>query len=167
MKICPSCKEEFLDEISRCILCEKDLLDEDDAKLIPKQSELLSKEELLKSETVVFTEGPLGQCRELENILNKKQISCAIYPVTLTAGNAAIGAASEMKYCVLVRVSDIESAQEALQGHFHAQVLKEGRGELKGDVVDLSQEFITCPACLETVTLIDGDCPSCGLGLGV
>lgn len=167
MKICPSCKEEFIDEIMSCALCQKDLLDENDAHLAESEPGLLSKEELLKSETVAFTEGPIAQCREFEKILGRALISSAIYPLNFDAGNQALGSATEAKYCLLVRSVDIEAAQLALSGHFQAQIIKEGHGVHRHEAVDLSQEFITCPACLESITLVDGDCPSCGLTLGV
>lgn len=167
MKICPGCREEYLESMTRCAGCDVDLLDEDDAKLLPVSREFLSKEELLASETVIFTEAALQQCRELEKILYKANISCAVFPVNLDQSSATLGSTSSMNYRVVIRVSDVLAAQEAMRGHFYAQVLKEGQGDLMREAVDLSQDSITCPACLETGSLKDGECPHCGLALGV
>lgn len=167
MKICPGCREEFLDHIQTCELCNKDLVEEGDELLFKSKGELLSKEELLKSEMIIFTEGVLPQCRELEKVLNDAMVSCAVYPVKTDYSNQALGASSDMKYQVLIRMDDLALAQEALQGHFRAQIVKEGQGDLVKEVVDLSKDVITCPACLESVTLNNGECPSCGLALGV
>lgn len=166
MKICPSCREEYLETASRCFHCEKDLLNEGDVGLEASDSTLLSKEEMLNSETVIFTEGPLAQCREFEKILQRANISSVIYPLNLDA-SATLGATADMKYCMLVRESDAQVAKNAMERHFHDQVVREGRGGPSGDVVDLGQEEVTCPACQETGALIDGECSGCGLTLGV
>src|SRR5580704_11886264 len=147
MKICPTCKEEFLDHITSCVSCDKNLVEEHELALVPQN--ILSKEEFLQSETVVFTEGVLQQCREMEKILSKALVPCAVFPVSLDTkepsldkfqAKAAIGSTQDMRYCLLVRLEDIELAQKALAGHFHDQVIKEGQGKLVTHVVDLGQE---------------------------
>ncbi|MCA9506894.1 MAG: hypothetical protein KC505_00555 [Myxococcales bacterium] len=170
MKICPSCKDEYLDYIEVCYVCDKKLLSEEEAKVAPPNADrLLSKEELLKEVTVPLVEGGLSQCRELERILEKSRISSAVYPVNLGCndGSAVVGTTScSMKYVLLVKESDVGACKEALEGQFHAQVAKEGKGQVVNEVIDLSQEMISCPACGESGELKEGECAFCGLFLG-
>jgi hypothetical protein len=78
-----------------------------------------------------------------------------------------LGATGEKKYMVLIKPSDIERAKSALEGQFSDQVAKEGVGHYVRDVIDLASDIITCPACGETNALNHGECPACGLFLGV
>lgn len=168
MKICPTCREEFLDHIESCVTCDDVLVSEQDAKSRPMANATLSKEELLAGETATFLEGSLMHCREIEKMLTKSKISSVVYPVSLqsSANAATLGAASDMKYMLLVRASDVDLAKAALEGQFYDQVAKEGKGNFVREVVDLSADVITCPACGETAPLRDGECVGCGLGLG-
>lgn len=168
MKICPSCQEEYLDHIEKCVGCHEALISELDAKNVRPQNALLTKEDLLNSDMVPFVEGSLAHCREMEKVLLKSRISCVVYPVSLSSdGNAAtLGSASEMKYIVLLRESDVEAAKEALLGKFHDEVAKEGKGSFVRDAIDLTKDSVTCPACEHTGALADGECQNCGLFLG-
>lgn len=166
MKLCPNCREEYLDHIERCVPCGTSLVSSIDE--LPSSHELLDKKTLLQSETVALMEGPLGQCREIEKILHKAKVSCAVYPVSLTCDShnqPTLGASCDMKYMVLIRPDDVSHAREALEGQFLATVLKEGQGNVARGVINLDDEHITCPACQETGPLHDGECPSCGLVL--
>lgn len=170
MKICPSCREEFLDHIARCNGCHVDLVLEHQVEEFARPSDLLSKNELLESETAAFVEGSLTHCREIEKILLKSLVSCAVYPLSLGCDDdhkAALGASCDKKYVVLIRVVDVDKAKLALEGQFSAQVAKEGRGQFVTGAIDLAHDVVTCPACGETNPLKEGECPVCGLVLGM
>jgi hypothetical protein len=169
MKVCPCCREEFLDHVGACAECGEQLVGEDIAILQPKKHDFLSKEELLQQETIPFLEGSLSHCREIEKILNKSRISCAVYPLSLENSNdaATLGATSDMRYVVLIRPCDIELSKIALEGNFLHQVALEGKGKVVLSTIDLEKDVVTCPACHESHALIDGECASCGLFLGV
>lgn len=169
MKICPSCREEYLDHIDMCAACQENLLTDDEFHDVPRSlGKLLSKEELLRETTVPLMEGGLTQCREMEKILKDAQISSMVYPVDLGCNEhgATVGTTCAMKYMVLVRESDLRACKTALEGQFLAQVAREGQGQFVHDVVDLSNEEIQCPACGEQGALNKGECTSCGLFLG-
>jgi hypothetical protein len=167
MKICPSCREEYLDHIELCITCRETLVNEIDAQNIRQKGALLSKEELFKSEMVPFLEGSLAHCREIEKVLAKSFVSCAVYPMKLSAdANATLGSTSDMKYMLLIRECDVLKAKDALEGKFHDEVMKEGKGAFSKSAVDLSQEEVACPACEHVGALSSGECKNCGLFLG-
>ncbi len=168
MKICPSCREEFFDHVEMCGVCDVALITEEHAESLVAADGLLSKEEVLQDETISFMEAGLMQCRELEKVLARHKISCVVYPVNLEGQTgAALGATGDRKYMVLIRVSDIEKARLALEGQFIEQVAREGQGPFVKDAIDLSENIISCPACGEANPLKDGECPVCGLFLGV
>lgn len=167
MKICPKCREEFLEQVLTCTDCKEKLVNSVD--FVPESlTGLLSKEELFSGDMVAFSEGPLTQCREIEKTLLRAKVSCAVYPVNISSkGDETLGTTSELKYVVLIRETDAELARGAMEGKFVADVAKEGRGTVSRDAIDLDQQEITCPACGETGPLVDGDCQVCGLHLGV
>lgn len=169
MKMCPSCREEYLDHIEYCGACKAQLLTDDEVQAMPRSvGKFLSKEELLRETTVPLMEGGLTQCREMEKILKDAQISSMVYPVDLGCNDhgATVGTTCAMKYMVLVRESDIGACKMALEGQFLAQVAREGQGQFVHGVIDLSHDEILCPACGEQGALNQGECPSCGLFLG-
>ena len=168
MKICLSCREEYVDRMDICVACKEPLVPDSEANFAPRPKEVLAKEELLKEETIVLTEGALDSCREMENTLGKADIACAVYPVNLGCQDdkAALGTTCATKYMVLVRPSDLERCKEVLEGRFEDQVAKEGMGNYVKHAVDLAQSQIICPACQEHCTLQNGECSSCGLFLG-
>jgi hypothetical protein len=168
VKTCPSCHEEFLEEITECTDCKLPLVHSADFKPRTKGSDLLSKEELFESEMLPFSEGPLAQCREIEKVLARAKVSCAVYPVNMSSsGTETLGTTSDMKYAVLIREADLDAARTAMEGKFHADVAKEGRGQVMVDAIDLEQSEITCPACGHVGPLKDGECSVCELHLGV
>ncbi len=169
MKICPSCREEYLEHIELCGVCKERLLTAEEAHAMPQSSgKLLSKEELLKEETVALMEGGLIQCREMEKVLKGAHISSAVYPVNAGCNdhNSPASGGCATKYMVLVRESDIGACKEALEGQFLAQVAREGQGHFVHGTIDLNDHEIVCPACGEHGALNQGECPSCGLFLG-
>lgn len=168
MKICPGCNEEFLDHIEICPHCQEKLVSEIEAYAIDRSAKknLLSKEDLLQAETIPLIEGALNHCREIERVLNKAFIPCAVYPLSLAADQGGtLGSANEMKYVLLIKEGDLEQAKAALDGKFYDEVAKEGKGNFVTEVIDLSQAEITCPACQEIGPLVNGECANCGLYL--
>jgi len=169
MNICPTCDSEFLDHVSLCGTCHTKLIKAiDRSPLDPANNTLVSKEDLLKEETAVLSEGSLDQCRELEKILTKAQIPALVYPAKLGCddNSATLGASCAVKYLVLVRPNDMERCVQALAGQFDAQVAREGQGRFSNEIIDISQSEVTCPACNERAPLKNGECVSCGLFLG-
>ena len=169
MNICPTCDSEFLDHVSFCGTCHERLIKAiDRSPLDPANNTLVSKEDLLKEESMVFAEGTLEQCREFEKILMRSQIPSVVYPAKLGCNDdtAALGSSCAVKYLVLVRPGDLERCARAVDGQFLAQVDREGQGILNRDVIDISQSEVTCPACNERGALKDGECSFCGLFLG-
>lgn len=168
MKICPSCEEEFVDHMKMCPDCDQALLSEFDMQEAPKKEAMTSKEELLQAETFPLIEGSLTTCRELEGILSKAKIPSAVYPASLKSEDnaATLGSAAALKYLLLVGVEDVERCKQLIEGRFHDQVAREGQGKFVSEIVDLSADEISCPACQERGALINGECPSCGLFLG-
>ncbi len=167
MKICPRCREEYLDTIISCSPCQEELVREQDVHISAKTG-LLSKEELLSHETVALLEGSLDSCRELEKTLTKAKISSAVYPKTLSCDDnaATLGASCSLKYMLLVRVDDVQACQEALHGSFTEQIAREGKGKFIADTINLEDTEIQCPACGHQAALNQGECVSCGLFLG-
>jgi hypothetical protein len=169
MKICPSCREEYLDHIELCYSCKETLMSAEEAQMRPHTSgKLLSKEELLREVTVPLVEGGLVQCREMEKVLKNAQISSAVFPVNLGCDDHGSnkGGGCAVKYMVLIRESDIGACKLALEGQFLAQVAKEGQGHFVPGTIDLNDQEISCPACGEHGALNQGECASCGLFLG-
>lgn len=168
MKICQNCREEFLEHVEYCTDCDEKLVSNVGEVSVSTPATMLSKEELLKGETVALLEGALESCRELEKILVKSNISAVVYPVKLGCDDnaATLGASCSVKYMVLVRVEDVDRCKEALEGRFHEQVAREGLGRFVQDSVDISQSEISCPACEQRGALKNGECSSCGLFLG-
>jgi|GEM_PF-946886 len=169
MKICPKCREEFLDHVENCTACKVDLVTSLEARVLAENADLLSKEEILQGETAIILEGPLAQCRELERLLSQVQVSSVVYPVSLDGDNdqTAIGSTKDRKYMLLLRLLDVDRAKKALEGRFIDQVVQEGQGHFVSTAVDLSHDVITCPACGEANPLKNGECPACGLFLDV
>lgn len=167
MKICPRCREEYLDSIEICKPCDSMLMTEEEALGQPENPTAISKEALLEQDTVPFLEGALGQCREVEKILYHAQIPCLVYPKDLGCqDHKTIGTTCSMQYYLLVKESDIPRSKKALEQRFMDQVAKEGQGAYVHDVVDSAAEHIVCPACGEKGALENDECQSCGLFLG-
>lgn len=169
MKICPTCREEFLDQIEICVDCKTPLVHEWDYQARTSSDELSSKEKLLSGNMIAFVEGGLLQCREIEKVLGRCKVASVVYPVKLSSdGNdATLGTVSDLKYVVLISEGDLEVAKEAMEGKFHDDVVREGKGGPFKGAVDLEQDEVTCPACQEVGPLKDGECAACGLHLGV
>jgi len=168
MKICPTCREEFFDHVETCGACHVHLISEAEAQALVSSDGLLSKEEMLEAEMVSLVEAGLLQCREIEKALARKKVSCVVYPVNLEGeSSAALGATGDRRYMVIIRVQDLDKAKTALEGQFMEQVAREGQGAFVAEPVNLSEGVINCPACGETNPLKDGECPVCGLFLGV
>ena len=168
MNICPTCDEEFLEHVNLCSTCGEKLIKAEERASKTNIAQI-SKEDLLKEETVSLSEGSLEHCREFEKILSKSQIPVVVYPAKLGCDDhntATLGASCAMKYLVLVREIDLGRCKDALEGQFHAAVSREGQGNYVSDVVDISQEEIVCPACGEKGALNNGECRACGLFLG-
>lgn len=169
MKICPSCREEFLDHIEMCEICQEKLVSEFAVADLSADDQEISKEALLQGETLAFLEGSLASCREVEKVLKRSKIACAVYPASLECGSspATLGASCDMKYLLLIRPDDLELAKNALEGQFSEQVLREGQGDYVTSAINLNDDVVTCPACGEVAPLKDGECENCGLFLGV
>jgi hypothetical protein len=168
MKICLSCREEYVDRMESCSACSLPLVDAKDAVYEHKAKETVAKEALLKEETLAFMEGSLQGCREVEQILTDALVPCAVYPASLSCDdqNATLGAACMTKYLLLIRPSDLERCKDVLEGRFESQVAKEGMGSYVKEAVLVDEGEIVCPACQERGTLENGACSSCGLFLG-
>lgn len=169
MNICPRCDSEFLDHVSLCSTCHEKLIKAVDRSVLdPANNTLVSKEDLLKEETVPLIEGSLDQCRELEKILKKAEIPALVFPAKLGCddNSATLGSSCAVKYLLLVRPNDVGRCAQALDGQFQAQVAREGQGDFSREVVDIGQSEITCPACNERGPLKNGECGFCGLFLG-
>lgn len=168
MKVCPQCREEYIEQMERCHHCQINLVSEIEAQRIKPKQEILSTKELLEEELVPLSEGVLSQCRELEKALKAEKISCAVYPANLNCGDsgANLGASCAMKYQVLVRPQDVPACKDALEGKFLRDLEKEGQGNFVKEAVDLGQNEVLCPACNEKGVLAKGECSFCGLFLG-
>jgi len=169
MNICPRCDSEFLDHVSLCSTCHEKLIKAvDRSPLDPANNNFISKEDLLKEETVPFIEGGLDQCREFEKILNRAQIPAVVFPAKLGCddNSATLGSSCAVKYLLLVRPNDLARCAQAVDGQFNDQVAREGQGSFSREAVDISQSEITCPACNECGPLKNGECSFCGLFLG-
>lgn len=166
MKICPTCRDEFLDTVTTCSTCAVALVHEIDFK--PHDNLVVDDHTFLQGETAVIVEAPLLQCREVEKILKKAKLPCAVLPKTsCNDQNQVLGASCSMTYMVLIDPACHEQAQDALKGHFLALVAKEGQGHAVLDAINLDDELVTCPACNETSRLLEGECPCCGLVLSM
>lgn len=170
MKICLTCKGEYLEHMEICGICNVVLVSEEQALLASGEDDPLTAEEFFESEVLPFIEGGISRCREVEKILAAAKVSCIVYPVDMKAAGgdmATLGSAGDKKYMLLVRVDDLELAKTAMDGQFHREVSREGTGALNTETIDLSADAILCPACGETGPLSEGECATCGLFLGV
>ena len=168
MKICPNCRDEFLEHVTTCAPCQTPLLSKEAAASLPTIQENLSKEEFLSGGAVALLEGNLDACREVEFTLKQAKISSVVFPLS-TKGNGeegVLGAFSAMKYAVLVQPDKLENCKEVLQSHFRHQVAREGKGALVEHAVDFSMGDAACPACGHVGGLEQDECLSCGLFLG-
>lgn len=169
MKVCLTCRGEYLDHVEICGICKVDLVNEEEA-LVASGDDPLTVEEFFESEVTPFVEGGISRCREIEKVLTAANVPCIVYPVDLKAAGgdvATLGSSNEKKYLVFIRADDLDLAKKAMEGHFTAEVAREGRGALNTAVIDLSADAILCPACGESGPLKDGECATCGLFLGV
>lgn len=167
MKLCPRCREEYLDHMEECRPCGEKLISEHQAQALATKT--LSKEALLEGDVIPLLEGAMSHCREIEKCLIQAGISCAVYPKSLTCDShgQTLGSSCGVTYLVLINPSDMEHAKQALEGQFLAAVAKEGQGEAARHAINLDDELIACPACDHKAPLHEGECANCGLVLAL
>ncbi len=68
-----------------------------------------------------------------------------------------------------VKREDLEEVAEIFAEIWEEILKVEGITEQTDGIIDLSQETVTCPGCLSVIDCVteDGECPECGLFLGL
>lgn len=165
MRVCPKCRSEYVDSVTRCKACDVDVvspeeLDEADAHTEDPRVVLADVE---KAALAVRN---LDGARELEGILLEADIPCYVHAEEAEA--AAVMGPGSISYAVVISQEDVERVKALLESLQRSVLAAEGLESLADHVVDLEAEEVTCPACGHTGALDDeGACADCGLVLGV
>lgn len=161
VKVCPSCRSEFVSSATRCNDCDVDLVSPDALEDVTTFED--ARERLKDAETVKLSvSGGLNMARELEKRFQAEEIVCFIDAEE--AEGAVLGAAA-MHYFLVVDKEDAERVGAVLKQDYQAMIEREGVGEFNTEAVDLEESEVSCPACGHKGALVDGACGDCGLFL--
>lgn len=160
MPTCPECGDEFREGIDVCPTCQVDLVDEDRDPL-----DTMDIESRLEGKTLVTVFiGTLDNCKERHHILAEANIPSLI-------SRDVEGLIDEMGPPVLalqVDEEDIQAVIDIFEEVWDESLDIEGLQVQNPGLIDLDEETIECPGCGSIVEeLLDGECPECGLFLGV
>lgn len=108
--------------------------------------------------------GDLHNCRERLHELAEEKI-----PSIIVAYSDVVNEVGPPVLQLQVRREDLEDVADVFAEIWEEVLDTEGLDTSRSDVVDLSQDTITCPGCGSEVSELteDGECPECGLFLGL
>ncbi len=165
MLVCPSCRSEYRAGFDRCKTCDVALVDP--ASLEEEQAAFgAPREQLEGKDKVILPQGNLAAAREMESALLGGGFVCYVHAEEADM-DVALGSAAAIKYGVCVARDDVEAVGTFLKERFAGMIAEEGQGTFNTEAVDLEAEVVTCPACGHSGALVDGECPECGLMLGL
>jgi hypothetical protein len=165
MRVCPNCRSEFVDSMTRCKACDTDLVAPDELEALDADADD-PRALLADAEKAALAVRGLDSARELERILLDGDIPCYVHAEEMDSG-AVMGPGS-LSYSVVISQDDVERVKARLESMQRGVLATEGLEELADHVVDLEAEEVSCPACGHTGPLDDeGACADCGLVLGV
>lgn len=164
MNYCPSCKDEYRADISRCAVCNMPLISgrEQLERVREKQQALAerSMEILITDELVNIRKGPLKDMKTLQRLLANERI-----PAILAGdeGGCAKGCCGPELY-LQIKKDDIPMATEVLTREFIKSTALDSHDLMNATAVfdHLAAETV-CPACGCRFSPTVGACPECGL----
>jgi hypothetical protein len=121
-------------------------------------------------EAVIVFQGDLFNCRERLRVLHEEEVHAEI----IGAEGAVVVDGMPTMMNIIVPREDLELTIEIFADIWQETLSSEGLqedeiSELSGDVIDFSQDTIICPGCRTELSEVteDGECPECGLFLGL
>lgn len=149
-RICPDCATEYLPHVEKCADCGAVLLlHEEYGKALAERER---RRELVVDKVVAVREGDLKWMRELESVLARSGIPCAVI------SDPSCGKSCRGTYSIVVPPEDAGRAQDRIEEYF-----MELHPELRTSR-ELQNEG-RCPACSSPVGAHDRVCADCGLTL--
>jgi len=164
-KVCPSCRDEYLPQMSRCRECGVDLVYEDELVAAPRPDpdDALA----LAVEGVLLREAGAQWAGGLADALVAAGIACRIGATPAHEQGRAEGrAVASLPLGVFVGEADLAAARRIDAAFLREQVpdLADAAIIAAGESVDADEG---CPACGEPVAADAHECPECGLVFAV
>ena len=168
---CPKCRSEFRPDVAHCANCEVDLVENlpetDPFETAEGMAELIQDREV----QALFV-GNHVALLEVQKILAKERIPSVI------AGEAAeeLEAAMHARFYLMIAEEQLEAAKAVVASRWEAGLEQEGlmlkdASAVKAEVAEGSDAVeggdAPCPACGHVVPATVGECPECGLFVGV
>lgn len=168
LRYCPVCGGEFRAEIQSCGVCEVTLLSggemqardgERQARRNSRSGEFSGGEDL-----VTLQRGPLGDLRQLENLLRAERIAVRISADEQSCGKGCCPS----NFLLEVSRDDGAEAAKIIEAEYRRQTrLDDHQTAVPGDAVfNPEAAETTCPACGHRFPPTSAECPDCGLNFG-
>ena len=164
LKYCPNCKDEYRAEIVTCVSCDitlltglqmQEMVDRQQAKRAGRSMEINPDDEL-----VDVRKGPLLQIKELQAVLERRNIPSIAYSEDGDCGKGCCGT----NILLRVRKDDIQDVIAVLeQEHIRSTALSGHDISRTGTVFNTAAEEAACPACGCVFSTRSSSCPDCGL----
>jgi len=164
-KVCPSCRDEYLPQMSRCRECGVDLVYEDELEGGPRPDP--DDVMVLAEEGVLLREAAAQWAGGLADALVSAGIRCRIGPTAAHEQGRSEGrAVASLPLGVFVAASDLAAARRVDADFLRGQVpdLADAAIQAAGESVDVDGG---CPACGEPLAGDAPECPECGLVFAV
>ena len=160
---CPECGAEYRVGFVSCADCGTELVTGSTVAIEPKVDRP-AREILADLPTARIVEGDLNACREVEEILLRRNLPACIEAAVTE--EAALGSASIKRFAVLVAEADLSRCVEVLRLRATDLQGGSGVGAFSEILVNLDADEVTCPACGHVGALQEKCCGDCGLFLG-
>src|SRR5690242_18014873 len=121
MKICPSCHDEYRDDIKVCLQCDVEL-ETFQPGMTAMPGAAAKAEEIDFSTAVKVFEGQMDACREIEAVLKREKIACALVPHSVVDGGDLLGrkemAAKQNTYLLCVNADKVDAYVAIMKARF-------------------------------------------------
>ncbi len=163
---CPSCRSEFREGFSECATCGVALVEHLDEA--PPAMDDASMADYLSDRDVV----PVARTN-LDALKGLKKLLCnnGIANIIMRSGDGGCSTGCSPVLDLVVAEEDVPAVLELMDREFRGLVgtVSENTkdSERLDRVVNLEAERMVCPACDEEIPAGAGECPSCGLFVGI
>lgn len=158
MPYCPTCRGEFLPQVSRCPTCETALVQTLAADAMDVKRERMA-QAVADGKVVAVTRGSIDACEEVVGALEAASIPAKVVKPQDDCEHE--GGHPCNHFGVVVLEEDVEATARALRGRFDDLLAREGVAGPSG-----SEAGDACPACGTKVAEDVAECPDCGLAFG-
>ncbi len=164
LKYCPTCDEEYREEIVSCASCSVELLtgserlameEAEKTKLAGRSMDISPDDEIAN-----IRKGPLAEMKQLQALLGSQNIPSLVAGEDSNCGKGCCGT----DFFLQIKVQDGDEAMEVLAQEFKRTTALDSHDLSNAHAVfDTGVAKSTCPACGTTFSTSESTCPDCGL----